>query len=670
MNPRLQKRGMALTSCELMPELLNLVDFSTKLNHPEHAEPAMTNKRLAHPAVAGLLAAILLTAGCAGVDLQSQIANTPAQALTLASQERDQDTAQRYLLRTASRFQQQGDHQGARKLLQSGQLTQALPELVNQKRLLAMNGAVALKDRAWAQQIAANISTNRFMEVTPELINRAGSLQAQTLALAGNPLEAVKTLIALAQADSSANAQLLHDRIWTLLKTVGNTQLNSADSREIGYEAQGWLELATQMGSPGAGFDEQGQTVRRWQSNWPGHPAAQLLPAELKLIASLAASRPEQIVLALPLDGPLTAAGRAIRDGFLAAYFSDMSVDRKATRIRIVNSKRRPFKELYQELTKQPVDLLVGPLDKGALAELGKLPRLPLRTLALNYLPPSVSAPAGLYQFGLSAEDEARQIADRLGAEGLKRVLVIIPSGEWGDRVEIALIEQMAEHGGRIIGTQRFFREDNLRAVTADLLGINASRDRAIDVERTIGLNIEFEARRRQDAQAIVMVAEPDTARQLNPLFAFYFAGDLPVYAPSIVYAGITAPGRDRDLNGVIFTDIPWVLDEKNPLRDEASSQLPGATRGQLGRLFAMGADAWHLSKRLPLLRQVPGATMDGQTGILTMTPSGSIRRYQRWARFSSGNVELLPAIPASLPEADINASQPQTKSAIAGGAF
>jgi len=61
---------------------------------------------------------------------------------------------------------------------------------------------------------------------------------------------------------------------------------------------------------------------------------------------------------------------------------------------------------------------------------------------------------------------------------------------------------------------------------------------------------------------------------------------------------------------------------------------------------------------------------MDGQTGILTMTPSGSIRRYQRWARFSSGNVELLPAIPASLPEADTNASQPQTKSAIAGGAF
>ncbi|MCL1488458.1 MAG: hypothetical protein MH186_11620 [Marinobacter sp.] len=57
---------MTLTSCELMPELLSFAGFSPKLNHSEHAEPAMTNKRLAHPAIAGLLAAILLTAGCAG----------------------------------------------------------------------------------------------------------------------------------------------------------------------------------------------------------------------------------------------------------------------------------------------------------------------------------------------------------------------------------------------------------------------------------------------------------------------------------------------------------------------------------------------------------------------------------------------------------------------------
>src|SRR5690554_7489662 len=99
--------------------------------------------------------------------------------------------------------------------------------------------------------------------------------------------------------------------------------------------------------------------------------------------------------------------------------------------------------------------------------------------------------------------------------------------------------------------------------------------------------------------QGIVLVATPTIARQFKPLFAFYYGGDLPVYAPSIIYGGEPDPGKDRDINNVNFTDIPWVLAEDNQLREQAQQYLSG-TRGQLGRLFAMGADAWQLSKRLP----------------------------------------------------------------------
>jgi outer membrane PBP1 activator LpoA protein len=162
-------------------------------------------------------------------------------------------------------------------------------------------------------------------------------------------------------------------------------------------------------------------------------------------------------------------------------------------------------------------------------------------------------------------------------------------------------------------------------------------------------MNVEFEPRRRQDADAIVMVAEPTIARQFKPLFAYYFGGDLPVYSPSIVYEGTPDPSRDRDLDQVIFTDIPWVLGDDSELRKKSTKYLPG-TRGQLGRLFAMGADAWQLSKRLPLLRQVEAASLDGQTGTLTMTPEGSIHRQQMWAQFQQGTPKLLPDLP---PEAD-----------------
>jgi outer membrane PBP1 activator LpoA protein len=643
--------AMTLTSCELALELLNLppLNLRHKPKNPEYCEPAMIKLSINHRALASLFTMTLLVTGCASVNLQSHMAQTPGQALEMASQESNPETAQRYLLRVASRFQEQGEHAAARKLLQSDQLAQMTPELKTQQRLLAMVSANALQDGPWAENLVADLTPDSFLAYKAELLNRAGNLQARTYALAGDPLPAAMTLMLLSQADSTVNPQQVHDQIWQFLKATPDQKLNAETGNALGYEAQGWLELASAVRAPGLGLEEQGRIVRRWQNNWSGHPAAQVLPSELQLIATLAESRPENIALALPLKGALGAAGKAIRDGFLAAYYLDNSVDRSKTDIRIIDTSEAPFKDIYRELSEQDVDLIVGPLEKEALATLGSMNTLPVPALGLNYLPEGTTPPAGLYQFGLSAEDEARQIAERLAAKSIRDVLVLIPHGEWGDRVETALLQAMETNGVTALDTQRFFREDNLRAVTADLLGISVSRERAIQVERTIGINVEFEPRRRQDADAIVMVAEPTIARQFKPLFAYYFGGDLPVYSPSIVYEGTPDPSRDRDLDQVIFTDIPWVLGKTSELREKSTKYLPG-TRGQLGRLFAMGADAWQLSKRLPLLRQVEAASLDGQTGTLTMTPEGSIHRQQMWAQFQQGTPKLLPDLP---PEAD-----------------
>lgn len=605
----------------------------------------MTKHRLNLKTFVTLLMLAVLAAGCASVNLESHTAETAEQALQTASSQSDRQEAQRYLLRSADQFQNRDDHAAARRILRSDQLSPVAAELEDQYLLLSMASATALEDRDWASQLADELPRDQFLRYERGIMSRAANLQADTLQLAGNHLGAAATLITLAQSDSRQDVQAIHDRIWLALKATSNAQLSKESGTIIGYEAQGWIELAGILREPGMKLDDQGRLVREWQNNWPGHPAASALPSELGLIASLAESRPEQITLALPLDGPLASAGKAIRDGFFAAYYSDESVDRSTTSIRVVNSADSNFDELYRELSADSQDLIVGPLEKDALAALARLKTLPVPVLGLNYLPDDADIPTGLYQFGLSAEDEARQIANRLALENNDQVLVLIPQGEWGDRLESALLQRMAENGSLALDIERYFREDNLRAVTADLLGITVSRERAIDVERTAGINVEFEPRRRQDADAVVMVAEPTIARQFKPLFAFYFGGDLPVYSTSMVYEGNKDPGRDRDLNNVIFTDIPWVLDDENSFRSTATEALPDM-RGQLGRLFAMGADAWDLSKRLPLLRQVEGASLNGQTGILTMTPQGSIHREQLWARFRSGTPELLTTMP------------------------
>ena len=583
----------------------------------------------------------LLVGGCATVDLGSHRAGTPDQALTLAADEPDRGLAQSYLLRMAGEFQNQGDHTSARALLRHEQLNNLVGEQENQRRLLAMASAIELEDQEWARDLAEQISPEHFLNYPDPLIARAARLQSNILALTGNRLEAATSLMLLSQIDSSTAPQPLHDEIWEHLKSLDTRQLKEATSNAMGFEIQGWLELALAVRGPQVSLDNQGRQVRQWQNNWPGHPAAQILPAELQLLTELALTRPEQIVLALPFKGRLASAGKAIRDGFLAAYYTDDTTDREKTDIRIIDTSERSFSELYAELSDSPADLIVGPLDKQELEQLSSMHTLPVPVLGLNYLPANSRVPEGLHQFGLSAEDEARQLAERLAQESIRQALVLIPYGDWGNRVEDALQERMTELDLKILDIERFMPEENFRSVTADLLGITRSRDRAIQVERTIGLNVEFEPRRRQDAQGIVMVAAPTVARQFKPLFAFYYGGDLPVYSPSIIYEGTPDASRDRDLNGVVFTDIPWVLEPSLALREQAREHFSN-TGGQLGRLFAMGADAWQIAKRLPLLRQIDDATITGLTGTLSMQADGSIHREQLWARFRNGEAVLL----------------------------
>jgi len=54
-------------------------------------------------------------------------------------------------------------------------------------------------------------------------------------------------------------------------------------------------------------------------------------------------------------------------------------------------------------------------------------------------------------------------------------------------------------------------------------------------------------------------------------------------------------------------------------------------------RLYALGADAFRLYPRLPMLRQFPNQRVYGLTGALSLTPDGRIVREQIWAKIDDG---------------------------------
>ena len=150
-----------------------------------------------------------------------------------------------------------------------------------------------------------------------------------------------------------------------------------------------------------------------------------------------------------------------------------------------------------------------------------------------------------------------------------------------------------------------------------------------------------------------------------------------PVFATSLVYDGYDNPDADRDLDGVMFCDAPWLFDAQPglPHAHDIAKLLPATARSG-ARLFAFGMDAWSLAPYLGWLRTHPGSYVPGATGQLVEDDFGRIRRVLTWARFKdgiahpvSGSLDLGTPGPSPNPPTDPSApnGNPATAPASSG---
>jgi len=296
--------------------------------------------------------------------------------------------------------------------------------------------------------------------------------------------------------------------------------------------------------------------------------------------------------------------------------------------------------ELYSEAVNQGADLVIGPLDKDKVQQLEQLTVMPVPTLALNYSSSSLVIP-GFYQFGLAAEDEARQVAEFATLKGYRTSVTLTPDTDWGNRVRQAFADRWQEEGGTLLESAAFSSSYSYLDAIHNLMNLDKSETREKRVEAVTGLSTQFNARRRQDIDFIFIAGTPVQARQIKPTLAFQFAGDLPVLATSAIYSGENAPQLDRDLNDVFFTETPWMLSQgDNEIKTAVNSAITDSA--SLGRLYALGSDAYLLYPRLKQLSALQQSRLQGNTGVLRME-SQRIHRSLQWAEFVDGSVRLLP---------------------------
>ena len=237
----------------------------------------------------------------------------------------------------------------------------------------------------------------------------------------------------------------------------------------------------------------------------------------------------------------------------------------------------------------------------------------------------------------MAPEDEILQIVNLAWQSGHRNAAVIMPNTPDYSRLQNFFIESWQDRGGQVVSSTNFFGGSDYAGVIKRLMAIDSSEARA---ERLLDLlprrNMEFSPRRRSDIDYIFLVANPRQGRQIKPTLAFYFAGNIPVFSMPSIYNGRDNQQEDRDLDGIVFTDAPWILNSDGELKEEINSNLRQA-QGPLQRLRAMGIDSFMLYPRLIQLTKRQIGSLRGTTGILTMSENQRIHRNLQPARFEDG---------------------------------
>ncbi len=343
-------------------------------------------------------------------------------------------------------------------------------------------------------------------------------------------------------------------------------------------------------------------------------------------------NHPKQIALLLPLTGKHADSAKAIREGFLASYYQQQG---QKPVVKVYDTtKEQDVQRVYDLALDEGADFVVGPLSKEDVHRLSMKSSLKTPVLALNHSPQVKDISHKFVQYTLAPEAEAEQIANKAFQAGYHNAGLIIPDNAWGKRIATAFEEQWKRHGGKVVRTVFINSSYDQSAPVRRLLGIDESQQRANQIKGILNEKMDFQPRRAKDLDVIVMAAPPDQARQLKPLFDFYYAEDLPVYATSSVYSGHPNAKRDRDMNGVIFCDMPWLVDRQQGAQLTQLLNKDQAQSDQYNRLFAMGADAYQITSSFNRLQS--GGRLVGATGQLSLGDN-QIQRELSWAKIVNG---------------------------------
>ncbi|MEZ5455954.1 MAG: penicillin-binding protein activator [Lysobacteraceae bacterium] len=532
---------------------------------------------------------------------------------------RDRSHRDALTLRAAESWREEGRIDEARPLLARLRMERLVGDEALRSNLL--RAELALMDRD--AQLALDSLSTPAAAVPESLRERFHFLRAQAFAAFNQPFSSAGERAAL-QAFLPAHEQAENSAaIRALLTQLPARQLSAA---------------AAELDPTDPLYDFAADTLRALGLAVPGRRTG------VRVRSGQAAS----IAVLLPRSGPLAAPANAVRDGVLSAYLSDPD-NRPDLRFYDSGETDASAVAAYQTAVAEGAEHVIGPLSREQVNALFSLGDIRIPALALNRA--TVPTPEQSLSFALSPEDEGRAAARRIRSLGMSSVLLVASADDASLRAAQSLSLALGQEGGRVL--HRIDLPSNspnyvepIRAAYQQL----GWRESETTAPSAGAASSSTPVQRRVDVDVIYLATSGAEARLVIPQLRAEGGLGTPIMATSQIYAVGANPRLDRDLNGVEFTELPWLI-------DNAPADLPRAyelrnldsAQGLSARLFAFGLDAYRLLQALPQLQD--DASIEGATGRLSLDGFGCVLRQPGWAKYVGARPralredELLPVL-------------------------
>lgn len=419
---------------------------------------------------------------------------------------------------------------------------------------------------------------------------------------------------------------LLKIILHTLQTANTNCHSNIAQQSDA---AKAWISLINIIKPEQlASLDNTLAAVNAWQKQHPAHPANHLIQVQKpRSIQNLA--------VILPMDGNTQTISTAIQDGILATSYLDAS---NKAHIEFINSSNQDILGVLQQANASTADAIIGPILKEDIEKIAHQ-KTSKPILLLNSIP-NHHQQQHMQNYSIATADEADQLAHSLIEQGHHKALIIYDESSNSDKTQTAFTKSYQSLGGHI---QESLKTDgNLNTQIAKIMGISKSNERFQHARTLTHQKLKFLPKRRNDIDSIIVITSNNHARQVIPLLRYYFAGTTPIFSFSNLNTGIVDPFKDKDLDHVVFLDSPSMASQKdnNPhiyqILHELYQQQP-KTFQKNTRFFALGIDAYIITRHGYLWDIIPDAIIPGANGDLTRDAQGNIHRNLRQLVFKKG---------------------------------